>query len=236
MKLYADLHIHSCLSPCGDELMTPNNIVNMALLKGLDIIAVSDHNTCGNLSAVCSVAAQNGLTVIPAMEMETMEEVHTLAYFATLEDALSFSDEIYTYLPSVANNPDFFGRQLYMNDDDEIVAQEPKLLLSALSITLEEGFEIVKKHNGIAVPAHIDRPSHGMIPILGFINPHLGVTCVEVSPIGIAQGFAQYDPRLLTITNSDAHDLGSILEPIHQIELEQNTPEAFLEMLRRGKA
>ena len=235
MKLFADLHIHSCLSPCGDELMTPNNIVNMALLKGLNIIAVSDHNTCGNLPAVCSVAAQNGLTVIPAMEMETMEEVHTLAYFATLEDALSFSDEIYTYLPDVKNSPDFFGRQLYMDQEDQVISEEPKLLLSALSITVEEGFELVKKHNGIAVPAHIDRPSHGIIPLLGFINPHLGVSCVEVSPMGIAEGFSQYDPRLKTITNSDAHDLGSILEPVQALDMSDNTPEAFLEFLLSAK-
>lgn len=234
MKLYADLHIHSCLSPCGDELMTPNNIVNMALLKGLDVIAVTDHNTCGNLPAVCAVAAQNGLTVIPGMEMETEEEVHTLAYFPTLEDAMAFSQEVYSYLPPVKNNPDFFGRQLYLDEDDEIIKEEPRLLLSALTISIEEGFALVKKHNGVAVPAHIDRPSHGIIPLLGFINPHLGVTCVEVSPLGLSQGFAQYDPRLKTISSSDAHELGSILEPTREIELDERSPEGFIRFLKKA--
>ncbi len=232
MKLYADLHIHSCLSPCGDELMTPNNIVNMSQLKGLDLIAVTDHNTCGNLPAICAVAAQCGLTVIPAMEMETMEEVHTLAYFPALENAMAFSNEIYSYLPPVQNRPDFFGRQLYLDEDDEIIKEEPKLLLSALNISIEEGFELVKKHGGVAVPAHIDRPSHGIIPLLGFINPHLGVTAVEVSPLGISQGFAEYDPRLLTLSSSDAHNLGDILEPVRQVELAENSPQAFIDLLK----
>lgn len=100
MKYSYDLHIHSCLSPCGDMDMTPNNIVNMASLLGLDLIAVSDHNTALNLPAVFSVAKQVGLTVIPAIEANTAEEVHVLCLFPELEDALSCSDEFYQHLPA----------------------------------------------------------------------------------------------------------------------------------------
>ena len=46
MNIYYDFHIHSCLSPCGDDDNTPNNIVNMALIKGLNAIALSD-DCCG---------------------------------------------------------------------------------------------------------------------------------------------------------------------------------------------
>ena len=228
MLLYADLHIHSCLSPCGDELMTPNNIVNMAMLKGLDIISVTDHNTCANLPAVFSAAHRAGITVIPGMEMETAEEVHTLAYFPSLEAAMKFSDAAYSFLPPIENNPRFFGEQLVLDENDEPVRTEPRLLLSPLSLTLEEGFELVRQFGGVAVPAHIDRPSHGIIPILGFINPHLGVCCVEVSPLGMANGFSGYDPRLRVLSSSDAHDLGAILELQQELDLPECSTEAFL--------
>ena len=228
MLLYADLHIHSCLSPCGDELMTPNNIVNMAMLKGLDIISVTDHNTCANLPAVFSAAHRAGITVIPGMEMETAEEVHTLAYFPSLEAAAKFSDAAYSFLPPIENNPRFFGEQIVLDENDEPVRTEPRLLLSPLSLTLEEGFELVRQFGGVAVPAHIDRPSHGIIPILGFINPHLGVCCVEVSPLGMANGFSLFDPRLRVLSSSDAHDLGAILERQQELDLPECSTEAFL--------
>lgn len=231
MELFADLHIHSCLSPCAEQEMTPNNIVHMAYLKGLQMISVTDHNSCNNLPAICAVAKELGITVVPGMEMETAEEVHTLAYFRTLADAMAFSNEAYHYLPPIPNNPQFFGEQTLMNENDEILGIEPRLLLSPLSLSLEEGVDKVRAFGGVAVPAHIERTSHGIIPILGFINPRLNFRTVEISPRGIAEGFSEYDPRLTVLTSSDAHHLGDILEQQQKLTLAENTANAFCDWL-----
>ena len=138
MRLFCDLHIHSCLSPCGDELMTPNNIAGMAMLKGLDAIAVADHNSARNLPALSRTCAGMGVLLLPAMELTTAEEVHLLSYFPTVEAALDFSEELHGCLPPIQNRPDIFGPQQVLNEDDEQVGTEETLLLSALSLTLDE--------------------------------------------------------------------------------------------------
>lgn len=232
MLLYADLHIHSCLSPCADELMTPNNIANMALIKGLDIIAVTDHNTCAQLPAVAGAAKRAGVTLVPGMELETQEEVHTLAYFPSVEAACAFSREIYRLLPDIKCNTHFFGEQTLLDENDEPVGCEEKLLLSPVPISLERGFAMLRDFGGAGVPAHIDRPGHGMIPMLGFINPHLGVRCVEISPRGAASGFAEFDPSLRLLSSSDAHRLEDILERVQALELKQNSAEAVIAYAR----
>ena len=116
MKVSYDLHLHSCLSPCGDNDMTPNNIVHLASMIGLDVIAVSDHNAAKNLPAVCKVAQETDLLVIPAMELCSAEEIHLLCLFPTLEQALACSEAVYPYLPRVKNRPDIFGEQLILDE------------------------------------------------------------------------------------------------------------------------
>ena len=69
LKLSYDLHIHSCLSPCGDDDMTPANIVGMAALKNLDVIAVTDHNACRNCPAVLTLAGRQNIIAIAGMEL-----------------------------------------------------------------------------------------------------------------------------------------------------------------------
>ena len=123
-----DLHNHSCLSPCGDDDMTPCNIAGMAKIKGLDIIAVCDHNTARNLPAVQRVCEAYGLLLLPGMEITTREEVHLLGYFPTVETALAFGEMLRAHLPKKKNNPRFFGRQLVMNEDDEITDEEADML------------------------------------------------------------------------------------------------------------
>lgn len=160
--------------------MTPNNIVNMASLLGLDLIAVSDHNTALNLPAVFSVAKQVGLTVIPAIEANTAEEVHVLCLFPELEDALSCSDEFYQHLPPVFNRPDIFGAQVIMDQEDRPIGTVDKLLINALDLGLEALIDMVKKHHGLAVPAHVDKSSYSILANLGYIPPEYGFTCIEV--------------------------------------------------------
>ena len=134
MNIFCDLHIHSCLSPCGDLLMTPNNIVGMAFIKQLDAIAVCDHNTAENLPAVKEVADMMGVLLLPGMELTTREEAHMLAYFPDVDSALAFSRFVHEHLPPIANRPEFFGRQVIMNSQDEEVGEEEKLLISALDL------------------------------------------------------------------------------------------------------
>ena len=106
-----DLHIHSCLSPCGDDDMTPANIVGMAMIKGLDLIAVTDHNSCKNCPAVLTMAEAYGLTALPGMELTTSEEVHVVCLFADLKDALAFDEYVYSHLMAVPNNEKIFGKR-----------------------------------------------------------------------------------------------------------------------------
>ena len=234
MKLFADTHIHSCLSPCGGEDMTPNNIVNMSLIKGLDLIAVTDHNSAANLRPVMKAAEGTGLCVVPGMELETSEEVHVLAYFDLPEKAEELGREVYKYLPDMPNNSKFFGPQLIMDEHDRIIREEPRLLVQPLELSIDRLIPMIRDYGGEAVPAHIDRSGHGLIPILGFISPYLRIKTVEVSARGIENGFSGYSPELLTLTASDAHDLGGIFEAVHQIELYENSAEAFLECIRLG--
>ena len=235
MRLFADTHIHSCLSPCADQSMTPNNIVNMALIKGLDLIAVTDHNSADNLRAVAAAAEGTSLCVVPGLELESSEEVHVLAYFDMLEKAEAMGRAVYEYLPDMPNNSRFFGMQSVMDGQDNFLREEPRLLVQPLELSIDELVPMIRDFGGEAVPAHIDRPSHGIIPLLGFISPYLNIKTAEISSAGAASGFNQYPGELLALTASDAHDLGNILEPLHQIRLARKSPEAFLEAIKRGK-
>ena len=216
MKLNVDLHMHSCLSPCADDDMTPNNLVNMAWLNGLDAIAVSDHNTARNLPAVREAARERGIALLPALEVTTREEVHVLCYFPTVEAALAFDSWVYERLPAIPNAPAFFGRQLLMNARDEVVGQEERLLLSAISAGLEEVACAARAMGGLAVPAHINRGANGILTNLGFIPERAGFTAVEISrrspppPIDLS--------RYMVLCASDAHRLEDIPEEGHALE------------------
>ena len=130
MKLFYDLHIHSALSPCGDNDMTPNNIINMSIIKGLDVIAVSDHNSIKNLYSVMEVAKNTDLLVIPAMEIETAENIHILALFPDLNSAEIAYSKIYQNLPDIQNDISVFGEQLILDNMDQIVGEEPNYKLT----------------------------------------------------------------------------------------------------------
>lgn len=179
--IYYDFHIHSCLSPCGDMDMTPNNIVNMAALLGLNAIAVSDHNTVGNVKACMEVAKEAGITVIPGMEVETEEEVHILTLYPTLESAQEAAKEVYKKLPSIKNRPEIFGEQAFMDKDDNICGYEEKLLISSAGMSMNYLFDVVKSVGGIYIPAHVDRHSYSVLTNLGFIPDDIDIKNIEIS-------------------------------------------------------
>ena len=159
MKLNYDLHMHSCLSPCGSSDMTPANLAAMCALAGLNVVALTDHNTCGNCAAFCHAAAERGLLPLPGMELCTSEEVHVVCLFPTLKQANDFSAYVSARLSPGENDPAIFGEQLYMDEGDQILGQEPALLANATQIPLAEVPALSAEYGGFAWPAHIDRPS-----------------------------------------------------------------------------
>ena len=212
MKLFYDFHIHSCLSPCGDEDSTPNNIVNMALLKGLNAIALSDHNTGKNCPAAMAVGKKNGLVVLPAMELTTCEDIHILCLFEKYEDLQKLENHIQSTRLKIRNRPEVFGRQLIMNENDEVTGEEETLLIVSSGVSVDEAAALVKGFGGIPVPAHIDKQANGIVGILGAFDYGLGFDIVECA--------GDAGVNLPKITDSDAHYLWDISEAEHFIEAE----------------
>ena len=225
MKLYYDFHIHSCLSPCGDEDNTPNNIVNMALLKGLNVIALTDHNTGKNCPAVMAVGRKNGLVVLPAKELTTSEDIHILCLFERYEDLQKLEEHISSRRMKIANRPEVFGRQLIMNEKDEVIGEEEHLLIVSSGVSVEDVAALVKGFGGIAIPAHIDKQSNGIIGVLGFFDDSLGFEMVECT---VDSGV-----KLPQITDSDAHYLWDISEAEHFIEAETCSARGVFAALKK---
>lgn len=242
MEIRYDLHIHSALSPCGDADMTPNNIVNMALLCELNMIAVSDHNTTGNIDSVIKVGEQAGITVVPAMELETAEEIHVLCLFPTAEKAHAFErEQVAPALPAIKNNAEIFGHQHFMDEEDRIIGEETRYLINATSISLDDLPALVRSYDGVAVPAHIDKPSKSLVGNFGMVGDYMGFRSFELSR-RLTEGFIEGTPGLgkrphRYIHDSDAHYLGDIGEHSgdNLLLLTENTAEALIEYLRNDE-
>ena len=190
MKLKYDFHLHSCLSPCGDNDMTPYNLVNMAKLMGYDIIALTDHNSCLNCPAAIKAGEQAGITVVPGMELCTAEEIHTVCLFPTLEKALEFSEYVKTTMPPIKNDESIFGNQFIMDHLDGILGSEEILLTTASGISIDDVVREVARFDGVVFPAHLDRASYSVLSVLGFMYPEMNFTTAEFMPaVGYAPWF-----------------------------------------------
>lgn len=232
-KIYYDFHIHSCLSPCGDNDMTPNNIVNMAMLNGLNCIAVTDHNSIFNCKAVTELGKKAGITVLPGMELETSEEVHVLCLFSCIENAEKFSDYVFSNMPKIKLKKEIFGEEIIMNEKDEILYELDFLLNVATGISCDEVSGLVRRYEGVAVPAHVDKPANSIIANLGFITADMGFSAVEYSK-NCTQDFFEKNEYLKEynfIKNSDAHYLWDIKEKKDYIYAEKNIPEEIIKYL-----
>lgn len=217
MKFFYDMHIHSDLSPCGNDDMTPNNIVNMSFLKGLNIISVTDHNTAENLPAIFELCEKEGIKAIPGIEVTTKEEVHVLCYFKNLNYAMKFGKIIYDSLPDTENIPSIFGCQNIYNINDEITGVLNKLLINASDYSLNEICNMANNYHGIVVPAHINKKSNGILGVLGFIPTELIFNFVEVKS---NESFNyKINKNLQILKNSDAHKLTDISEAEYYMEL-----------------
>ena len=237
MKYYCDLHIHSALSPCGDADMTPNNIVNMACLSGLDIIAVADHNSIGNVESCMKVAESLPITVVPAMELETSEDVHFLCLFETLEVAKEFDEWLAPFKATHKNRPEIFGTQQYMDENDEIVGTEENLLVVATQISIYDAKKKIDTLPAVIIPAHVDRSSYSIISNLGFVPDDLDFSTVEISKnISREDALSLYPylEKYNIITDSDSHYLDTFYEKENPIELPEPTAKALINALKHS--
>lgn len=236
-ELYYDLHIHSCLSPCGDDDMTPANIVGMAAIKGLDVIAVTDHNSCKNCPAVLAAAKEYGILAIPGMEINTSEEVHAVCLFEELQAAMDFDAYVYERLMAFPNKEEIFGKQLIYNTEDEICGTVPNLLINATDISFEGLWELVRGFGGVMFPAHVDKTANSLIANLGFIPPDSKFVTAEVKDLGKLHKVKKENPYLekcRIISNSDAHYLEHIHEPELTLQVTEKSARGILEVLAGG--
>ena len=235
IELYYDFHIHSCLSPCGSDDMTPRNIAGMAALAGYNVIAVADHNSARNSKATAEAAEQLGLLVIPAMELITKEEVHVLCLLPDFNAAEQFDRYVYDRLPNIQNKANVFGRQLYMDADDRIVGEEGKLLISAADIGIYDICSLIKLYGGVAIPAHIDRPSFSLISNLGFYDADMRFPAVELTANCDSSAFKQAHNILLPhFVNSDAHALDQIPDAKNTIRVSRLCVKEIIKAIEKG--
>lgn len=229
VRIYAsDLHIHTCLSPCAEEEMSPRNIVRTAVEAALDIIAVTDHNSGKNVSAVMEASVDCPLTVIPGMEVQCREEVHLLSLFESLQALEEWDAFIYEHLPDVRNDPDIFGHQPIVDKEGYVLRFEERLLINSLSLSLGEVVKGVGDRGGICIPSHVDREAFSIIGQLGYIPPDLSIAAVEITGDQGGKVPEGYE----VVTASDAHVLRAIGTKRTLFLLEAPTIEEIQQGLR----
>jgi PHP family Zn ribbon phosphoesterase len=198
-----DLHIHTCLSPCGDNSMVPPTIIQRALGTGLQGIAICDHNSAANVLAVRTAGAEAGLGVVVGMEVSTAEEIHLLALFDGDFQVNTFADLVKAHLPGV-NDPQVFGDQIIVDRHGNPVALEEALLIGAVDLEIGRIVEEIHRLDGLAIASHVDKQAFSLLSQLGFIPPDLGLDGVELSRHAGAR--EQYPLRGLPVVRcSDAH-------------------------------
>jgi PHP family Zn ribbon phosphoesterase len=236
-RYYYDLHIHSCLSPCADNDNTPNNIAGMASLSGLNLVALTDHNTCKNCPAFFKAAEKYGIVPIAGMELTTSEDIHVVCLFETLSEALKFDDKLQEYRVFIKNRPDIFGEQPIVDGEDEVIGYEENLLPNATSLSVEDVPELVKSFGGICYPAHIDRESYSILSSLGDFPPELKVGAYELTPRADGDFYSENYKSIIgkrSVRSSDAHYLTDMREKEFYFDLEENSAIALIDYLKNN--
>ncbi|MBN2658199.1 MAG: PHP domain-containing protein [Spirochaetales bacterium] len=232
MILKCDLHIHSCLSPCGSLGMSPSAIVRTALEKGLDVIAVADHNTALNSPAIEKLCRDTDLTPLFAIEVTSSEEFHSLCLFPTAQKAISFGHMLYDNLVSLPNNPEKFGDQVYVDENDNILGELDKYLTGgAVSLSSDCLLDLVHREGGLFIPAHIDRAAFSLTSQLGFVPPD-PYDALEITTWPPPSGCGD----IPLICNSDAHYPEDIGRRFFSLECESRKAEALFSAIREGCA
>lgn len=215
--------------------MTPGNIVGMAAIKGLDVIALTDHNSCKNCPAFLRIAEQFGVLAIPGMEINTSEEVHAVCLFSTLEQAMAFDSYVYERLMKFPNKEEVFGKQQICNEEDEVVGTEPLLLINSVDISFDELWDLVDSYGGVMVPAHIEKAANSLIANLGFVPPDSRFRTAELKDLKKLHEVRKGNPYLnecRIISDSDAHYLEDIHEPRLTIPVRERSVDAVIRYLK----
>ena len=217
------MHIHTCLSPCTELDMSPKRILASALNRGLDILAICDHNSTANSSAVMKAAKTLDIHIIPGMEVTSEEEVHVLALFDDVNNALKFQEYVHKNLPG-KNDPEAFGMQVIVNEKEEVLGFEDKLLIGATTVPLEEIIRQIHSLDGLAIAAHIDREAYSILGQLGFMPEDMELDALEISPrISFEDAFQKYKTPYPICTSSDAHYPDDIGKSSTSFLLEEGT-------------
>ncbi len=221
-KYYYDLHTHSCLSPCASNDNTPCDLLGMASICGINILALTDHNTCKNCPAFFKAAKQYGIIPVAGMELTTAEDVHIICLFETLEDGMNFDAEIQNHRIFIENRMDIFGEQLILDESDNVIGEEMHLLSNATDLSIEDVPNLVEKFNGVCYPAHIDRLYNGIISVLGTFpqTPHF--SAFEIRDL---KNKEEYTERYslsdkICVVSSDAHYLTDIKDAENFFEID----------------
>jgi len=219
MKIKADLHIHTCLSPCGSLEMSPSAIAEAARRQGLDLAAVTDHNSALNCPAFADACKRKNIWAMYGIEVTSMEEAHLLCIFETVDKALEFGDFIYGKLPDITNNPEIFGDQVYVDADENILGEVEKYLGNAVSLSIDEIRDEALSRSALFIPAHIDKPVFSIISQLGFL-PDDSYSAIEVFTPAESPA---YEGRYSVITSSDAHYIDDIGKKYFTADIAEKT-------------
>jgi 3',5'-nucleoside bisphosphate phosphatase len=209
----AEFHLHTVLSPCAAVEMIPPLIIEEAKSKNINLIAITDHNSIDNVQAVIEAAKGSGITVLPGIELQTREEIHSLCLFDLFDQAYQFFDSIRNTFPDIRNNSDYFGEQFVVDATGEFIRREERLLISSSSVSLSEAWEKVTDCGGLFIPSHVNRTAFGLLPVLGMIPTDIDLQILEISRhLSFKQAIDEY-PQLSNyalIQGGDAHTLQDI--------------------------
>lgn len=222
-RYFIDFHIHTALSPCADNQMTPKRIIEAAVSHELHIIAITDHNSAENVPALLKAAEHQPVTVIPGMEVQTREEVHLVCLFPGVKEIMVWQHFVYERLPDRKNREDYFGEQWVFDENGKPLQKCDRLLIASTSLGLEETVEKCQEYGGICYPAHVDRSNNSIISNLGFIPEEPVFPAVEISPMIKSEDALKRFPYLEKYTligSSDAHQLEEILWARSEIHIE----------------
>lgn len=210
--LKGDLHIHTCLSPCGDKDMMPENIIKSAKNKGLDFIGICDHNSAENVLAVKSKGKKFGVDVLGGIEITSKEEVHILAFFDSDSSLLKIQKIVYENLNLQENDPALFGEQIIVDEDSQVIGTNKRLLIGATELKIEKIVDIIHDLDGLAIASHVDRPAFSIIGQLGFVPEELKLDALELSPLYTKENRKDLllPPNSPRVFFSDAHRLEEI--------------------------
>jgi len=213
-KYLAELHVHTVLSPCAGVEMIPPLIVQQAIGQGINLIAITDHNASENVGSVIKAAEGKNLTVLPGMELQTVEEVHVICLFDTIEQVTQLQQVVDHHLPDIPNNIEYFGEQFVVDHTGEFIQRKEQLLIASTNLSFEQAEQSVHNLGGLFIPAHVNRQAFGLIYHLGFVPPDAKVDALElsrhISPAEALKKFPQIDGFPL-IQNGDVHYLDGFL-------------------------